>query len=72
MNYGIRQDNQNDNRLSAFIKRVFNRFHLFSALNDMNLFKPKGISAAGIYQFLFLLTFSNKSMYRTFSPDEIP
>ena len=63
MNKSITQDNQNDNQISKSIRRFFTRFHLSSALKSANAYKKKGISAALIFQYLFLLIFSNRSMY---------
>ena len=59
MNKSITQDNQ----ISKSIRRFFTRFHLSSALKDANAYKKKGTSATLIFQYLFLLIFSNRSMY---------
>ena len=59
----ITQDNQNDNQISKTIRRFFTRFHLSSALKAANAYKKKGTSATLIFQYLFLLIFSNRSMY---------
>lgn len=63
MNKSITQDNQNDNQVSKSIRRFFTRFHLSSALKAANAYKKKGTSATLIFQYLFLLIFSNRSMY---------
>lgn len=63
MNKSITQDNQNDNQISKSIRRFFIRFHLSSALKAANAYKKKGTSATLIFQYLFLLIFSNRSMY---------
>ena len=63
MNKSITQDNLNDNQISKSIRRFFTRFHLSSALKAANAYKKKGISATLIFQYLFLLIFSNRSMY---------
>lgn len=63
MNISITQDNQNDNQISKTIRRFFTRFHLSSALKAANAYKKKGIPASEIFQYLFLLIFSNRSMY---------
>lgn len=63
MNKIITQDNRNDNQISASIKRFFTKFHLSSALKAANAYKTKGFPVAEIYQYLFLLIFSNRSMY---------
>lgn len=63
MNKSITQDNQNDNQISKSIRRFFTRFHLSSALKAANAYKKKGTPATEIFQYLFLLIFSNRSMY---------
>jgi hypothetical protein len=63
MTKSITQDNQNDNQISASIRKFFIRFHLSSALKAANAYKAKGIPIIEIYQYLFLLIFSNRSMY---------
>lgn len=63
MTKSITQDNQNDNQISASIRKFFTRFHLSSALKAANAYKAKGIPVIEIYQYLFLLIFSNRSMY---------
>ena len=59
----IPQDNQNDKQVSQSIKRFFARFHISSALKASNAYKKKGIPVIEIFQYLFLLIFSNRSMY---------
>ncbi len=63
MTKSITQNNQNDNQISASIRKFFTRFHLSSALKAANAYKTKGIPVIEIYQYLFLLIFSNRSMY---------
>ena len=63
MNKSITQDNQNDKQISKSIRRFFTRFHVSSALKAANAYKKKGTSAMEIFQYLFLLIFSNRSMY---------
>lgn len=63
MTKSITQDIQNDNQISASIDRFFKRFRVASILKSTNAYKTKGFSAVGIYQYLFLLIFSNRSMY---------
>ena len=63
MNKSITQDNQKDNQISKSIRRFFTRFHLSSALKAANAYKKKGTPASEIFQYLFLLIFSNRSMY---------
>ena len=59
----ITQDYQNDKQISASIKRFFARFHVSSALKASNAYKQKGIPVIEVFQYLFLLIFSNRSMY---------
>ena len=63
MNKSITQDNQNDNQISKSIRNFFTRFHISAALRDANAYKKKGIPVMEIFQYLFLLIFSNRSMY---------
>lgn len=63
MNKSITQNNQNDNQISKSIKRFFTRFHVSSALKASNAYKKKGTPVIEIFQYLFLLIFSNRSMY---------
>ena len=63
MNKSITQVNQNDKQISKSIKRFFTRFHISSALKASNAYKKKGIPVIEVFQYLFLLIFSNRSMY---------
>lgn len=63
MNKSITQDNQNDKQISKSIRRFFTGFHVSSALKAANACKKKGTPAIEIFQYLFLLIFSNRSMY---------
>ena len=63
MNKSITQATQNDKQISKSIKRFFARFHASSALKVSNAYKKKGIPVTEIFQYLFLLIFSNRSMY---------
>lgn len=63
MNNSITQDSQNDNQISKTIRRFFVRFHISSALKSANAYKTKGFSVVEVFQYLFLLVFSNRSMY---------
>lgn len=63
MNNSITQDNQNDNQISQTIKRFFSRFHVTSALKASGAYHKKGTPVTQIFQYLFLLIFSNRSMY---------
>ncbi len=63
MNTSITQATQNDKHISKSIKRFFTRFHISSALKESNAYKEKGTPVIEIFQYLFLLIFSNRSMY---------
>ena len=63
MNKSITQDNQNDNHISKSIRNFFTRFRLSSALKAANAYKKKGFPASVIFHYLFMLIFSNRSMY---------
>ena len=63
MNKSITQANQNDKQFSKTIRRFFTRFHVASALKASNAYKKKGTPVSEIFQYLFLLIFSNRSMY---------
>ena len=63
MDKSITQDTQNDNQISKTIRRFFTRFHVSSALKSANAYKKKGFPVVEIFQYLFLLVFSNRSMY---------
>lgn len=63
MNKSITQDNQNDKQISTSIRKFFTRFHVSSALKAANAYKKKGVPVMEIFQYMFLLIFSNRSMY---------
>ena len=63
MDKSITQDCQNDKQISDSIKRFFHRFHISSALRAANAYKKKGVPVIEVFQYLFLLIFSNRSMY---------
>lgn len=63
MNKSITQDVQNDKQISESIKRFFHRFHISSALSATNAYKKKSVPVIEVFQYLFLLIFSNRSMY---------
>ena len=63
MNKSITQATQKDKQISKSIKRFFTRFHVSSTLKASNVYKKKGVPVMEIFQYLFLLIFSNRSMY---------
>ena len=44
-------------------QKFFKRVHISSALISSNAYKKKGIPVIEVFQYLFLLIFSNRSMY---------
>ena len=66
MNKNIPQDHQNEKQISSSIRRFFVRFHISSVLKASNAYKKKGTPVVEIFQYLFLLIFSNRSMYMDF------
>ena len=69
MNKSITQATQNDKQISKSIKRFFTRFHVSSALKVSNAYKKKGIPVTEVFQYLFILIFSNRSMYMSLLTD---
>ena len=65
----ITQVNQNDKQISKTVKRFFTKFHISSALKAANAYKQKGFPVIKIFQYLFLLIFSNRSMYMNLITD---
>ena len=63
MNKSITQATQNDKQISKSIKRFFTRFYISSALKAVNAYKRKGTPVTENFQYMFLLIFSNRSMY---------
>ena len=63
MNKSITQADQNDKQISKSIEKFFKRFHISSALKASNAYKKNGIPVIEVFQYLFLLIFSNRSMY---------
>lgn len=59
----ITQDYQNDKMVSSSIKSFFKKYRISSALKESNAYKSKGIAVIAIFQYLFCLIFTNRSMY---------
>ncbi|HHZ13919.1 MAG: IS4 family transposase [Caldicoprobacterales bacterium] len=59
----ITQDYQNDKKVSTSIKGFFKKYQVSAALRAANAYKSKGIHVAVIFQYLFSLIFTNRSMY---------
>lgn len=63
MNKNIPQNHQDEKEISSSIRRFFLRFHIAAVLKASNAYKKKGAPVVKIFQYLFLLIFSNRSMY---------
>ena len=59
----ITQDYQNDKNISSSIKSFFKKYKVTAALKVSNAYKSKGIPIIQIFQYLFSLIFTNRSMY---------
>ena len=63
MKKSITQDYQNDKQFLTKIRGFFTNFRVASALKSANAYKQKGFPVSEIFQYLFTLIFSNRSMY---------
>jgi hypothetical protein len=59
----ITQDYQNDKKVSSSIKGFFKKYRISNALRVSNAYKSKGVPVIIIFQYLFSLIFTNRSMY---------
>jgi len=59
----ITQDYQNDKMVSSSIKGFFKKYKISALLKESNAYKSKGIPVIAIFQYLFMLIFTNRSMY---------
>jgi hypothetical protein len=59
----ITQDYQTDKKVSTSIKSFFKKYRISTALRASNAYKSKGIPVIEIFQYLFSLIFTNRSMY---------
>ena len=59
----ITQDYQNDKMVSSSIKNFFKEYKISATLKESNAYKSKGVSVIAIFQYLFMLIFTNRSMY---------
>lgn len=59
----ITQNNKNDKRVSSSIINFFKKYKVSDCLRLSNAYKNKGIPVATLFQYLFCLIFSNRSMY---------
>lgn len=59
----ITQDYKNDKKVSYSIKGFFKKYRISNALRVSNAYKSKGVPVIIIFQYLFSLIFTNRSMY---------
>ncbi|MCK9268030.1 MAG: transposase [Alkaliphilus sp.] len=59
----ITQDCQNDKYVSSTIKHFFKNYRIVTILKVANAYKSKGFSIIAVFQYLFSLIFTNRSMY---------
>lgn len=63
MNKSITQTASDDKQISETIQNFFAKYRVGSALKTANAYKKKGTPVVRVFQYLFLLVFSNRSMY---------
>lgn len=63
MSNSITQTIQKENGISRSVQLFFKRFSISSALKASNAYKKKGIPVLSVFEYLFLLAFSNRSLY---------
>jgi len=63
MSNSITQTIQKENRISRSVQLFFKRFSISSALKASNAYKKRGIPVLSVFEYLFLLAFSNRSLY---------
>jgi len=59
----ITQEYENDKAVTAKVRNFFLKFHVGSALKAANAYKKKGFAVTQVFRYLFVLVFSNRSMY---------
>lgn len=59
----IPQDYLDDKTVSENIRNFFAKFRVCNALKVANAYKQKGFSVSEVFQYLFILIFSNRSMH---------
>ncbi|ADL69181.1 transposase IS4 family protein [Thermoanaerobacterium thermosaccharolyticum DSM 571] len=59
----ITQNYQIDNKVSTSIKSFFKKYRISAALRLSNAYKSKGIPVISIFEYLFSMIFTNRSMY---------
>lgn len=63
MNKSITQTASDDKQITETIRDFFLKYHIGSTLKAANAYKSKGIPVVHVFRYLFLLVFSNRSMY---------
>ncbi len=66
MNNSIPQNTQDDKQIFSSIQYFLKRFHVSSALKAANAYKKTGFSVLTIFQYLFTLVFTHRSLYMDF------
>lgn len=59
----ITQDLYDDKKILISAEGFFKQFHVVAMLRRANAYKSRGIASADVFKYLFLLVFSNRSMY---------
>ncbi len=59
----ITQNYENDKKVSSSIMNFFKKYKISSILKASNAYKSKGIPVINLFQYLFSLIFTNRSMY---------
>ena len=63
MKKSITQDHYEDNQVTQKMQNFLKKFHIGAALKKANAYKNKGYPIMQIFQYLFVLIFSHRSMY---------
>ena len=59
----ITQDDQNDKIISSTILAFLKKYRISALLKASNAYKSKGFPVIAVFQYLFMLVFTNRSMY---------
>ena len=58
----ITQNYEND-KISSSIIRFFKKYKIYGVLKSSNAYKKKGVPVIALFQYLFSLIFTNRTMY---------
>ena len=58
-----------ENDLSSIINAFFNSFNIGTLLKKVGAYKTKGVPAVAVFQLLFALVFTHKSLFQTLRSD---